>query len=273
MLLVDTFKYLRLNITAEMHFQKILLKIFILFAFALFGKVAVAQVQIQGTVYDRTQRNQLAGVSVMGTSGAGTSTDSFGHYSIRLPFSDSIYFSYQGKPTVKFAVKDIGYTWQFDMSLQIKTNMLPTVIVRPKNYRLDSLENREEYAKVFNFHKSNPLGVNIGPNGVGMDPNAIIEMFAFRKNRRMLQFQHRLEEQEQDRYIDHRFTKNIVRKLTGLQPPAIDTFMRIYRPTYEFASVRNDLELYQYIWEVGKYFSTIWKRMHPAAIMGRPVGD
>jgi hypothetical protein len=257
----------------KMYPKKLLLQIMMLLALAFISKVAVAQVQIQGTVYDRTQRNQLAGVSVMGTSGAGTATDSFGHYSIRLPFSDSIYFSYQGKPTVKFAVKDIGYTWEFDMSLQIKTNMLPTVIVRPKSYLRDSLENRQEYAKVFNFHKDNPLGVNVGPNGVGMDPNSIIEMFAFRKNRRMLQFQHRLEEQEQDKYIDHRFTKNIVRKLTGLQAPAIDTFMRIYRPSYEFASVRNDLELYQYIWEVGKYFSTVWKRMHPGEVMGKPIGQ
>lgn len=254
-----------------MHFQKLLLPATLLLALSFLGKVAVAQVLIQGTVYDRTQRNQLAGVSVMGTSGVGTATDSFGHYSVRLPFSDSIYFSYLGKPTVKFAVKDIGYTWEFDMSLQVKTNMLPTVIVRPKNYQLDSIENRQEYAKVFNFHKGDPLGVNVGPNGAGMDPNSIIEMFAFKKNRRMLQFQHRLEEQEQDKYIDHRFTKNIVRKLTGLQPPAIDTFMRIYRPSYAFAVVRNDLELYQYIWEVGKYFTTIWKRMHPGQVVSQPI--
>lgn len=265
------FTFLHLNITAEMRFQKILLQIILLFVLAFLGEKIVAQVQIQGTVFDRTQRNQLAGVSVMGTSGLGTATDSLGHYSIKLPFSDSIYFSYEGKPTVKFAVKDIGYTWEFDMSLQVRTNMLPTVIVRPKNFRMDSLENRMEYAKVFNFHKSNPLGVNVGPNGVGMDPNSIIEMFAFRKNRRMLQFQHRLEEQEQDKYIDHRFTKNIVRKLTGLQVPAIDTFMRIYRPTYEFASVRNDLELYQYIWEVGKYFTSIWKRMYLGQIVSPPT--
>jgi hypothetical protein len=271
--MVDAFTHLRLNITAEMHRNKLLLSLILLLVLSFLGKVAVAQVQIQGTVYDRTQRNQLEGVSVMGTSGVGTATDSFGHYSIRLPFSDSIYFSYEGKPTVKFAVKDIGYTWEFDMSLQVKTNMLPTVIVRPKSYTMDSMENRRDYAKVFNFQKGDPLGVNMGPNGVGMDPNSIIEMFAFKKNRRMLQFQHRLEEQEQDRYIDHRFTKNVVKKLTGLQAAALDTFMRVYRPTYAFAVVRNDLELYQYIWEVGKYFATIWKRMHPDEVMGKPIGQ
>src|ERR1700709_890037 len=120
-----------------MDLQKLLQKTIIALAFVLFGTSIHAQVQIQGTVYDRTQRNELEGVSVMGKSGVGTATDSFGHYSIKLPYNDSISFSYLGKPTVKFAVKDIRYTWEFDMSLQVKTDMLPTVFVRPKNYHMD----------------------------------------------------------------------------------------------------------------------------------------
>src|ERR1700694_546617 len=85
---------------------------------ALTGPIAVGQVQIKGTVYDRTQRFGMRGVSVMGTSGAGTVTDSVGHYSIRLPSADSIYFSYLGRSTAKFPVRDLSPEQPFDMSLQ-----------------------------------------------------------------------------------------------------------------------------------------------------------
>lgn len=231
---------------------KILFIISILFC----NNISYAQVQIKGTVYDITQRIPLEGVSVLSNTGKRTSTDSAGHYSITLLQKDSIFFSYFGKPTKPVAVKDIAYPWDFDMSLHVTSGLLPTVIVRPKSYRFDSLQNRADYAKIFNFQKSNPLNsINVGRGGVlGMDPNEIINMFRFKRNKRILAFQKRLMQQEQDKYIDHRFNKTIVKKLTNLESPALDSFMIRYRPDYYFVQSCNDLELYQYIWESGKKF-------------------
>ena len=222
----------------------------------------IAQVQVKGTVYDVTQRIPLDGVSVLSTTGRGTSTDSNGHYSIMLPHKDSIYFSYIGKPTKPVAVKDITHPWDFNMSLHVTSGLLPTVIVRPKSYRLDSMQNRADYAKIFNFQKPNPLKtINTGAGGVvGMDPNEIINMFRFKRNRRILAFQNRLMQQEQDKYINHRYNKAIVKKLTGLQGTALDTFMVRYRPDYYFVQACNDLELYQYIWKAGKQFMALSNR-------------
>ncbi|MES2773249.1 MAG: carboxypeptidase-like regulatory domain-containing protein [Bacteroidota bacterium] len=221
-----------------------------------------AQVQVKGTVYDVTQRIPLEGVSVLSATGRGTSTDSNGHYSIMLPSNDSIYFSYIGKPTKPVAVKDINQPWDFNMSLHVTSGLLPTVIVRPKSYRLDSMQNRADYAKIFNFQKPNPLNsINTGTSGVvGMDPNEIINMFRFKRNRRIQAFQTRLLQQEQDKYIDHRYNKKIVKKLTGLQGEDLDKFMVRYRPDYYFVQACNDLELYQYIWQAGKQYLAISKR-------------
>jgi hypothetical protein len=70
--------------------------------------------------------------------------------------------------------------------------------------------------------------------------------------------QNRLLQQEQDRYINHRFTKLLVRKLTKLSSPEIDTFMLKYRPSYELLQSLNDLELGQYIqYSYGNYKA--WK--------------
>ncbi|HWK05007.1 MAG TPA: hypothetical protein VNS58_15300 [Puia sp.] len=231
----------------------------------LSGHIAAGQVQIKGTIYDRSLRFALPGVSVMATSGGGTATDSLGHYSIRLFSGDSIYFSYLGRFTARFPVKNLSPNQPFDMSLQVAIDSLPSVYVRPKDYRMDSLENREEYRKIFDYggpdYINNMKVGKGGRMGVGLDFDML---FQGRQIRRMEAFQRRLQEEERDRYVDHRFTKSLVKRITGLQPPALDTFMRQYRPSYEFIQgCENEYEYYKYIYDWGKYFSELWKRDHP----------
>lgn len=227
-------------------------------ALALLRQGAYGQEEIKGTVFDRSQLFAMPGVSVMGTSGGGTWTDSIGHYSIRLKSTDSIYFSYLGKYTMKFPVKMIVPGYPFDMSLAVDVDSLPLVIVRPRLYRYDSLENRDEYRRVFDYQPDYLVGGSNGGLGFNLDL-----LFSARKNRQMLALQRRLEEEERDKYVDHRFNKTLVRKLTGLQRPALDTFMRIYRPSYEYIqSCENDYEFYKYIRDCGLYFSRMWKNQH-----------
>jgi hypothetical protein len=215
-------------------------------------------VEVKGTVFDRSQLFAMPGVSVMGTSGTGTWTDSIGHYSIRVRAGDSIYFSYLGKYTMKFPVRMIVPGYPFDMSLAVDVDSLPLVIVRPRLYRYDSLENRDEYRKVFEYQPDYLVGGSNGGVGFNLDL-----LFGAKKNRQMLALQRRLIEEERDKYVDHRFNKTLVKKLTGLQRPALDTFMRIYRPSYEFIlGCENDYEFYKYIRDCGLYFSRVWRIRH-----------
>jgi carboxypeptidase-like protein len=231
----------------------------------LFNQIAIGQIQITGTVYDRTQQYPLPGVSVVSTSGTGTITDSLGHYTMKFRTGDSVYFSYLNKPTAKFPVKDISADEPFDISLEVAVESLPTVLVNPGVYRRDSLQNRIEYQKVFNYGKGyiDNVKANRGRSmGVGLDMDML---FDGKSNRRMLAFQKRLEQEEKDNYIDHRFTKAIVKKITGLEPPMLDSFMIQYRPSYEFIqSCGTEYEYYKYISECGKFFKESLKEEHPA---------
>ena len=92
------------------------------------------------------------------------------------------------------------------------------------------------------------------PFTVGLDINEVINMFRFKRNRQILALQRRLIEQEQDAYINNRFKKAFVRKLTGLQSPMLDTFMVRYKPEYEFLLTLNDLEFGYYIQECFKLY-------------------
>jgi hypothetical protein len=241
-----------------MDFLKLLRKSLFTLLFACTGQFVLGQVLIKGTVYDRSQRYGMPGVSVMGTSGVGTVTDSLGDYTIRLPKSDSIYFSYLGKYTARTPVKFINPDMPFDMSLEVGVESLPTVLVRGKNYLLDSLETRKEYAKIFNYGADwvdNVQSTGRGRSmGVGIDFDMLLRPGQVR---RTLAFQKRLIEEEQDNYVDHRFSPSVVHRVTGLESPVLDSFMRVYRPSYEFLqTLTTDYEFYKYISDCAKFYTS-----------------
>lgn len=225
-------------------------KIFLLLFFFFSSIFLFSQIKVAGTVYDITKKTPLEVVSVLSTSGKGVVTDSLGRYQFLVNENDSIFFSYLNKETMKFPVKNISNLDAFEISLHIKINEFPMVTVRQRNYRLDSLQNRLDYAKIFNFKKPG-IGLTSNPSpggvGVGIDLESLINMFRFKRNRSILKVQERLLQEEQDKYVSHRFNKYFVRRLTQLQAEELISFMRIYRPSYEFTLQCNDLELGLYI--------------------------
>lgn len=224
----------------------------ILFFAALFSvckpNASHAQYKIRGTVLDSTRTYPVGFVSVLSTSGRGTMTNIYGEYEIEVGEKDSIWFSYLNKPTVKFPVLKIATPLSFDISLQVNVPVLNEVRIRPRNYRQDSLQNREDYAKIFNYKKP---GLSVAPSqygaAAGFDVNEIINAFRFRRNRNLRSFQERLLEQEQEKYVDYRFNKAVVRRLTSLSGEELDSFMRVFRPPYFFAIMTNDYDFQKYI--------------------------
>ncbi|NSL86335.1 hypothetical protein [Chitinophaga solisilvae] len=235
----------------------------ILVVLLLCSVVAAAQVRIYGTVYDRSARFGMSGVSVRGNTGAGTVTDSLGRYSIMLHRGDSVSFSYQGKSTQWFPVNEIQSHRAFDMSIHVDIQTLPTVVVaaKPRTFRFDSLERRNEYRKVFEFapeYLTTGSGFGAGA-GVNLDA-----LFSMRKIKRMEAFREFLIQDEQDKYVDYRFNKELVSKITGLESPALEFFMKEYRPNYwMIQSFRNEYEFYKYIKDAARSFGAEWKREHP----------
>jgi len=216
--------------------------------FLLIGISVFAQYKVKGTVYDSSHIYRIEAVTVMSSSGRMTMTDSLGNYQIPVSEKDSIWFSYLGKPTPKYPILKIPDVNQFDIALRLKSDVMAEIKIRSHSYKLDSIENRREFAKVFDFHRPS-IGTmtSIGPTGAGIDLDELIRVFQFRKNRSMEKFQQRLLEQEREKFIDHRFNKALVRSLTGLEGDDLDRFMQIYRPSYEFAAVASEYDFRLYI--------------------------
>ena len=217
----------------------------------LCGRARGQEVTIHGTVYNMYRTKPLDGVSVMSSLGRGTATDSNGNYVITVSIRDSLYFSYLGRATAKFPVAKINALSGFDIALHVDPVELKEVKVMPRNYHLDSLQNRQDYAKYFNYRKpgfkvSSTTGTD-GGAGVGIDLNQLIDMFNRAKTRRSLACQRRLVDEERDGFVDYRFNRSVVLKITRLQGDELDSFMVRYRPSYDFCKRATDYDLYDYI--------------------------
>ena len=190
----------------------------------------------------------LVAVSVQSTGGKGAITNDKGYYEIEVGEQDSVWFSYLDKPTRKYPVLKIYDVTRFDIALQTY-NVLDEVTIRKKSYRLDSLQNRKDYAKIFDFRRPNLEGMtSIGPMGAGIDIGELIRLFQFRRNRATEKFQERLLQQERDKYVDFKFNRGLVKRLTGLiDGEELEVFMITYRPPYELIILGSDYQFQAYI--------------------------
>ncbi|MFM2360654.1 MAG: hypothetical protein RLY16_2647 [Bacteroidota bacterium] len=235
----------------------------------------MSQISISGTIYDSTKVIAVSGAEIISSSGTRAVSDSFGKYHIIAAEKDSLSFIYNGKTTAKFAVSQVENPGAFDISLHIrireKYKMLKEVRVFTRSYREDSIENRTRYASIFNYSKGG-LSPSFDPTtgAAGLDINQLINMFRFKRNRQLRKMQERLLEQEQERYINYRFNKAAVRRITRLDGTDLEIFMRDYRPDYEFTVNAGTVDFYQYVLNASYHYRQ-QKLLKPSAI--RPVAD
>jgi len=210
-----------------------------------------AQFMISGTVFDSSKINFVENVRVVSTGGMFDVTDSMGRFHLMANDNDSLIFYYNNKPTQKFIVKSIPDPNNFNISLRInikgKYHLLNEVVIFSKSYKQDSLENRQTYADIFDYHRPG-ISTSITPGGgVGADVDELINIFRFKRNKRLKAFQRRIETQEQEKYIDYRFNRIFVKRITGMEGAVLDTFLVWYRPSYAFARDSDELIFNQYI--------------------------
>ena len=221
--------------------------------------IGKSQIIVSGIVYDSTKLIPLKDVVIQAGPGNTALSDSNGRYTIVTSEKDSLTFIYRNKPTAKFTVKQIENTGNFEISLHVrvteKFKLLKEVKIYSKNYRLDSLQNREQYARIFKYQRPGISPTTDSYTGaVGMDLNELINIFRFRRNKQLKKMQVRLLEQEKDNYINYRFNKTTVRRITKLQGKELDMFIKAYRPTFEFTENSSLVQFYQYIIDASYQF-------------------
>lgn len=215
------------------------------------GEPVYGQVLISGTVYDSTKLYAVSNVNVISTSGATTITDSTGSYQITVSENDSISFFYRDKYTVKFPVSKIEDYTAFDISLRVTINpkykLLKNVTIFSNTYKRDSIETRISYSKIFGDSQPTLRSSFEEGGAAGLDVNELIGIFQFKKNKHNLAFRNRLIKEEQDRFVDYKFSSKTITRITGLKGDGLTEYKKLYRPSYIMVATSSLAQFYEYI--------------------------
>lgn len=197
-----------------------------------------------------------------------TFTDERGYFSIYVLPHDTLYY-YVNKlarsiPYPVDSIKDWNayaiaiQTIDYDIAMARKYGTpidkvdasinLGNVTVTARNYHKDSLQNRLEYDKIFNY--KNP------PINPFSPVQTIYDLLSFKKKKRIKRMRKDLLFEEEQGYVDTRFNKTVVKRSIGkaIDDAVLDAYMRRYRPTYAQSIGMEDLSMVMYIRKTFKLY-------------------
>lgn len=226
----------------------------LLFFFLAFCMHTYAQQKVEGIVFDKDTKQRVGRVLLINKSkGTNIFNNSRGEFALSMAVGDQIIAQREQyhSDTVTFAGEQILI---FNLK---KTSIFidPVTVVARKTPEQILAERRRDYDKAYKLADPGSY-LSVGPTGAGLSINAIYSLFSKEaKNARRLTkyFQREYEEN----IVDIRFTKELVRNVTGLEGDPLDNFMIRYRPSYDFVSLASHYQMVNYIKSKYEYFKFV----------------
>ncbi|HNB80814.1 MAG TPA: hypothetical protein PLP34_04385 [Chitinophagaceae bacterium] len=209
--------------------------LFILSAFAL-----QAQIQIKGGVYDTLSLKPLSAVSIENVNRhKGCFSDSNGRFSIEADWGDVLLITHLAYNRRFVKVKlgiDLNH---LGIYLSSKSNKLKPVVIRQglSQYQIDSLERAQLYKEAFTYEQQKSVFSPI---------SSLYQRFS-RKYKNLRHFQAQIIDIEKQKFIDTRYTPELVHVLTKLENDELALFMTNYPMEYDYARAATDLEIKMWI--------------------------
>ncbi len=196
---------------------------------------------LQGVVTDSATRKPLYPVTVVNTrTQAVTYTDEHGNYSIAANPGNIIAFSFVGYKTVERVKPNSVIVASLNIAMAQSAFQLQEFKVHSRNltqYQVDSAERRAVYHSELARQHPSPV----------MSPfSALAEKFN-KKAKRTYKFQADYEQRDLQRFIDTRYTPDLVSSLTHFTDDTLGYFMNTYPMPYDFARSASDLEMKMWI--------------------------
>lgn len=215
---------------------------------------AHAQQKVEGLIFDKDTKQRIGRVLLINkNSGINVFNNSRGEFALTMQPGDQIiaqkehYFS-----------DTLVYTGQKVLIFNLKKTSIyidPVTVVARKTPEQILAERRRDYDKAYKLADPGSY-LSVGPTGAGLSINAIYSLFSKEaKNARRLTnyFQREYEEN----IVDIRFSKELVKGVTGLEGEPLDNFMVRYRPSYDFVSLATHYQMVSYIKSKYEYFKFV----------------
>ena len=192
---------------------------------------------MQGHVTDLKTGKPLFAVIVVNVKTQVTvSTDEHGFYTVPASEGDKVAFTFIGYKTIEKTKPMSVIISTLDVAMEEQTYELNDIKIRAYNwtqYQADSAERRSIYKIQLQRTHSQPV----------MSPaSALAELFS-KRAKSIYRFQKEFAAGEIEKFVDTRYTPELVTELTKLEGDDIGHFMYAYPMAYDFAREATDLEI------------------------------
>jgi hypothetical protein len=208
---------------------------------------------LKGQIVDAVSGEPLTAVTVINAATQQSAfTDASGTFVIRAAAGQRIIFSYLGYKTQELKAPE-GYTSQ-RIELARQSYQMNEYIVRPKYtpYQADSIQRHSTYQRALARKKGGSLG----------SPVTLLAEKLSKRSKQIFRFQQEFNYWEDQRYIDTRYTPELVGALTRLEGDTLASFMNAYPMPHDYARAASELELK--MWIRTNYREWLLKQGRPA---------
>lgn len=200
-------------------------------------------------LYPATIRNKMTGSRVFSDAG--------GYYRINARAGDEILISFIGYLPDSFRITSVAGTEVHNVQLKLRERFLPQVEVSGKwnPYQLDSMARYQEFRLWLETPNRTLVDTDkrsTGGFGVVLSPFSR----GSKKEKDLRKFKKLYEEHEKQAYVDYRYSKSFVSRVTGMTGDSLTRFTLKYTPTYEMLRNMNNETLIFWISERAK----LWKQ-------------
>ncbi|GAA4459529.1 hypothetical protein GCM10023093_00650 [Nemorincola caseinilytica] len=203
--------------------------------------MALTAQTLQGIVSDAATHKPIFPATVVNVRTREVAyTNTNGYYSITAQQGDVIAFTCIGYKNEERTKPPSVLIANLNVAMEQQEYELKTVVLGPgalTKYQVDSIERAQVYKIPLQRRPPSPI----------MSPvSAIAEKFS-KKAKRTYQFQEDFANAELQKFIDTRYTPDVVTSVTGLTGDSIGYFMYAYPMPYEFARNATGLEIKMWV--------------------------
>jgi len=220
----------------------------------LFSTQGFAQQFLTGKVFRKDSREVLVSVSIENrTQHRHDISDEGGAYRIQAGVGDVLVFTSVGFRSDTLVVSPPMLSGDYPEYLEPKAVTLQSVRVGSlSNYQVDSIERRQEYSWVYDHGEEKRFAQERKGDGVGISMNILRNASHADKDREALK--KRLLREEENFYVDFRYPREYVARLTHLKGDSLQKFMEHFRPSYEFCRKAANVDILVFINDSYKKF-------------------
>ncbi len=168
-----------------------------------------------------------------------TYTNRRGEFTIQAKSGEKVVFTFIGYKARHYMMPISVGVYNTKIELEPATYRLQELIIMPDytEYQVDSITRKKTYTPALSRQKSSPF----------TSPFSFVAEKFNKRSKQIFKFKKNFNKWEDERFIDSRYTPELVMEQTGLSGDSVGHFMNANPMSYDYARAATELELKMWI--------------------------